>query len=202
MLFPAWGSKQCTCCIMLKVFLSPRPSCYMMSPLYRSLTPANILSSTQLSSFSIRLSYTSFWYSSYSLKVCSTREALPSLTTMGETTPLLLRTNRSFYDLSTPLHAYHSPALSLRQRILLAVRATIAVYLSIAFSLDMLHGILYTQRGKQFVFEASNVSLMIQVVYYWVTTVRILNSRHTNPLSFPTAMRTSKLVGTFISFTV
>ena len=103
---------------------------------------------------------------------------------MGETTPLLLRTNGSSYDLSTPLGAYRSPACFLRQRILLAVRANIAVYLSMAFSLDMLHGIIYTQREKQFVFEASNVSLMFQVVYYWVTTVRILHSRNTNPLSF------------------
>ena len=85
---------------------------------------------------------------------------------------------------------------------LLAVRATIAVYLFMAFSLDMLHGIMYTQRGKQFVFEASNVSLMIQVVYYWITTVRILHSPHTYPLSFPIVLGTSKLLGTFYSVTL
>lgn len=170
-----------------------------MSLLYRSFTPATILSSTLLSSFSIHLYYTSFWCSSYSLKDCSTREALPSLKTMGETTPLLLRTNGPSYDLSTPLHACHSPAPFLRQRMFLAVRATIAVYLSIAFSLNMLHGIIYTHRGKQLVFEASNVSLMIQVVYCWVTTVRILHSRYTNPLSLPIALCTSKLLGTFMS---
>ncbi|KAM0800432.1 hypothetical protein BDR22DRAFT_247878 [Usnea florida] len=95
---------------------------------------------------------------------------------MGETTPLLLRTNGSSYHLSTPLRAYHPPALLLRQRMLLAVRATIAVYLSITFSLDMLHRILYTHRGKQFVFEASNVSLMIQIVYYWFTTLCALRN--------------------------
>ena len=164
-----------------------------MSLLYPAFIPAN---------FSNCLSYTSFWYSSHSLNVHRTREALPSLTTMGETTPLLLGTNGYSYHLSTPLRAYHSPALLLRQRMLLAARATIAVYLSITFSLDMLHRILYTHRGKQFVFEASNVSLMIQIVYYWVTTVRILHSPYTNPLSFPTVMRTSELLGTFISFTV
>lgn len=134
---------------------------------------------------SIHPYYTSFWYSSYFLGICSTREALPSLETMGETTPLLLRTNGPSYDLTTPLRACYSPAALLRQRMLLAVRATIAVYLFIAFSLDMLHGITYTQRGKQFVFEASNVSLIIQVVYYWVTTFWALQSCREPSCRFP-----------------
>ena len=201
MLFPAWGGSNAPAALCLN-FSFPQTISLCYEPTCRPFTPANILSSILLSSFSIHPYYTLFWSSSYSLGVCSTREALPSLETMGETTPLLLRANGPSYDLSTPLRACYSPAVSLRQRMLLAVRATIAVYLFIAFSLDMLHGITYTQRGKQFVFEASNVSLMIQVVYYWVTTVRILHSPHTNPLSFPIVLGTSKLLGTFMSFTL
>lgn len=62
----------------------------------------------------------------------------------------------------------------LTQKTLVAVRAAISGYLSVVFALAMFHGVSFSQKGKQFAFEASNISLTIQIVYYWITTFRAL----------------------------
>ena len=108
---------------------------------------------------------------SHGLQDCTTREVLARSETMAETTPLLPRADRPPHDLSISLHVCHSQWSSLIQKVLVAVRASTAAYLSVAFALDMFHETSYNQRGKQFAFEACNVSLAIQTVYYWITTV-------------------------------
>lgn len=88
---------------------------------------------------------------------------------MAETTPLLPRAKRPPHNVPIFLCVCHSSWPFLSQKELLAVRAIIASFLSIIFALEILYGINHTQRGKQFAFEASNVSLVIQISYYWTT---------------------------------
>lgn len=92
---------------------------------------------------------------------------------MAETTPLLSRPNRSAYDLPISLSVRHSPWPFINQRALLAVRAIIASYLTVVFALDISYGADDTRRGQQLAFEASNVSLLIQIFYYWITMVGV-----------------------------
>lgn len=67
----------------------------------------------------------------------------------------------------------HSPWLLSSRRALSILQAVIASFLSIVV-LAIVHETKYTQRGKQFVFEASNSSLMIQILYYRTTMVGVL----------------------------
>lgn len=84
----------------------------------------------------------------------------------------------------------------LTQKTLVAVRAAISGYLSVVFALAMFHGVSFSQRGKQFAFEASNISLTIQIVYYWITTVGVLSSHCINLLTPPTVLGTATSFGT------
>lgn len=118
---------------------------------------------------------------------------------MAETTPLLPGADRPPYDLSIFLRVCHSSWSRLVQKVLVAVRASIAAYLSVAFALAMFHEINCTQRGKQFAFEASNISLAIQTVYYWITTVSTSPQLCINLLIFLTVLGTATFVGTLRS---
>ena len=109
----------------------------------------------------------------HSLQGYTAREILLRSETMTETTPLLPRANRSPHHLPIFLRVCHSPWPFIGQSALLAVRSIIASFLTIAFILDIIYGIKYTKRGKQFAFEASNVSLLIQILYYWITMVGV-----------------------------
>ena len=108
---------------------------------------------------------------SHSLQDCTGRGVLPRSETMAETTPLLPRANRLPHDVSIFLCVCHSPWPFISQRAILAIRAIIASFLTVVFTLDIFYGINYNHRGKQSAFEASNVSLVIQMLYYWMTTV-------------------------------
>lgn len=115
---------------------------------------------------------------------------------MPETTPLIPRADRPPHDLSIFFHVCHSPWSSHVQKVLVAVRASIAAYLSVTFALDMFHEINYTQRGKQFAFEACNISLAIQTVYYWITTVGTSPQFCINLLIFLTVLGNATSLGT------
>ena len=108
--------------------------------------------------------------------------SLPKSQTRAETTPLLPRAHAPPYPLPIFLRVCHSPWPFIGQRTLLAVRAVIASFLTIVFTLDMRYRISYTQRGQQFAFEASNVSLLIQILYYWITMVGVSPLRRISPL--------------------
>lgn len=138
---------------------------------------------------------------SHGLQDCPAREVLPRSETMAETTPLLPRANRPPHDLSIFLPVCHSPWPFLSQYALLAVRAFVASFLSIVFSLDIVYGINYTQRGNQLAFEASNVSLVIQIFYYWTTTVGVSPLRRINPLISSAVLDTATYLGTLWSIT-
>ena len=107
---------------------------------------------------------------------------LPRSQTIAETTPLLPQAHAPPYPLPVFLRVCHSPWPCISQRALLAVRAVIASFLTIIFTLDMLYRINYTQRGQQFAFEASNIGLLIQTLYYWITTVGVSPLRCISPL--------------------
>ena len=79
---------------------------------------------------------------------------------MAETAPLLHRIIR---NLSKSFRNWHSAGLFLGQKALLTIRATTTTYLFVFFALDMLHRITCT---KHFASEASNVSLVIQIIYH------------------------------------
>lgn len=134
---------------------------------------------------------------SHSLQDCTTMKFLPRLETMAETTPLLLpRAYRVSHHIPSFLRVCHSPWPFLGQQVLLAVRATFAVFLSIVFILDIPYGINHTRRGKQLAFEASNVSLIIQICYYWTTTVGVSPLRCVNLLNPPTVVDIATYFGT------
>lgn len=118
---------------------------------------------------------------------------------MAETTPLLPRTDRPPHDLPIFLCVCHSQWPFLGQKALLTVRAIVASFLSIVLALDILYGVNYIQRGLQMVFEASNVTLVIQIFYYWTTTVGVSSLCCTNPLISPTVMDTATFFGTLWS---
>ena len=107
---------------------------------------------------------------------------LPKSQTIAETTPLLPRVHPPPDHLPIFLRVCHSPWLFISQRTLLAVRAVIASFLTIIFTLDMRYRMNYSQREQQFAFEASNVSLLIQILYYWITTVGVSPLRCISPL--------------------
>ena len=119
---------------------------------------------------------------SHSLQNCTARAVLPRYQTMAETTPLLPRTKWPSRDLPIFLRVCHSPWPFISQRSLLTVRAVIASFLTIVFTLDLLYRVNYTQRGQQFAFEPSTISLAMQMLYYWITTVGVLSLLCINPL--------------------
>ena len=92
---------------------------------------------------------------------------------MTETTPLLPRAIRPPHNLPFIICVCHAPWLFLSRKALLAVRAIVALFLTIVIALEILYEIIYTQRRKQLPFEASNVSLVIQMLYCWTTTVGV-----------------------------
>ena len=116
--------------------------------------------------------------------------------TMAETTPLLPRANRPPRDLPIFLGVCHSPWLSISQKALLAVRAIVAAFLSIVLTLDILYEINDNHTGKQSAFKVSNVSLAIQILYYWITMVGVSPLRCINLLTSPTVLDTAAHSGT------
>lgn len=135
----------------------------------------------------------------HSLQDCAARDVLPKSETMAETTPLLPRANRPPHDLPIFLRVCHSPWRSISQKVLLAVRAIVAAFLSIVLTLDIPYEINYTHTGKQSAFEASNVSLVIQIFYYWITMVGVSPLRCINLLISLTVLDTATHSGTLWS---
>lgn len=98
--------------------------------------------------------------------------------TMAETTPLLPHANRPPHDHPIFLRVCHSPWRFITQKGLFAVRLTLAVYLTMALALSIYYECKFADRtAKLFPFYASTVSLVIQMYYYWITTVKFIHSQ-------------------------
>ena len=128
---------------------------------------------------------------SHTLKDCMSRRVLSKSETMIETTPLLPQASRPCPDLSIFPRVCHSPWPFLGQKTLLAIRAIFASFLSIVLALE----IKCTRRGEQLAFEASIVSLVIQIFYYWTTSVGVLSLRCINLLTLPTVLDPATHIG-------
>ncbi|KAL9127767.1 MAG: hypothetical protein Q9217_003425 [Psora testacea] len=89
---------------------------------------------------------------------------------MAETAPLLPQANRPPHDHPIFLRVCHSAWPFLGQAKLLTTRSMIAAYLTVVLALSLYWEVKYAT-GKQWVFEASNISLMVQVIYYWITAI-------------------------------
>jgi len=109
----------------------------------------------------------------HSLHSCAFDRFTHRSATMAETTPLLSHASRPPHDHSIFLRVCHSPWAFLTQKGLLFVRMILAVYLTTALALSIYYECKYAQRSASlYPYYASTVSLVIQMVYYWITTVR------------------------------
>ena len=120
--------------------------------------------------------HSSFLYSffdtrEHSLHECVTDGHLISTST-AETAPLLPRASRLPCDHPIFLRVCHSPWHFISQRALLIFRMLLAFYFSVTLGLSIFFEVFRTKRGKFFTFAAKNISLLIQLIYYWITVVR------------------------------
>lgn len=110
--------------------------------------------------------------SDHSLHDCGIDRFTHRSATMAETAPLLPRTGRPPHDHPIFLRVCHSPWRFLGQKGLLFIRLMIALYLTTALALSVYYECKSARRSaKLYPFYASTVSLLIQLVYYWITTV-------------------------------
>ncbi len=93
-------------------------------------------------------------------------------TSMSDTQPLLPKANVSPHDHPILLRVCHSPWLFLGQKSLMIVRGLLAVYMTTVLALDLTFEIVYAGRGRLSPFFVSNVSYVIQIIYYWISFVR------------------------------
>lgn len=91
--------------------------------------------------------------------------------TFAERAPLLSQGGLSPHDHSIFMRVCHSPWHFLGQRGLLLARVTLAVYLSAVLLLCIVYHDTSGFRGSMFAFDARNLSIILQVVYYWITAV-------------------------------
>lgn len=91
---------------------------------------------------------------------------------MSESTPLLPRPNKVAEDAPIFARVCHSPWATIGQQSLMVYRGFIAFYMIVIFSMSLDHSINHTENGgKVFPFVASNVSWVMQTIYYIITFV-------------------------------
>ena len=84
--------------------------------------------------------------------------------------PLLPTENWPPQDHSILLSACSSPWHSSGQTASRAVRLSIAIYLTFILAFSLWYDIECAKTGRLFAFKAGNISLGIQVVYYWISS--------------------------------
>ena len=155
--------------IAIIAFFHLPSSAFLLSSSYSYVnTPPSIFPLRPSPSLYLVLAYSR----SHSLQDC-TGKMLPRSKMMTETDPLLPQADRPAYGIPIFLQVCHSSWPMISQKGLLTVRATVASFLSILFALNIFYAIENTQRRRQFAFEASNVSLLLQILYYWITAVGV-----------------------------
>lgn len=86
-------------------------------------------------------------------------------------TPLLPRVKSPPHEHPIFHRLCHSPWDSINQRVLIGLRGSLAVYMTIILALELSYEIVNRERGKYFVFLLSNFSYALQTIYYWITFV-------------------------------
>ncbi len=108
----------------------------------------------------------------HTLRDCDLNNYFPRSETMVETAPLLPQMNRVPQDHPIFLCVCHSPWPFLRQKALLIVRGTLAVYMAAVLVLSVLKDC-NGPYAKFVAFDARNLSYAIQTIYYWMSAVRL-----------------------------
>lgn len=106
------------------------------------------------------------------LEDCDLTSHFPRTETMAETAPLLRQIHHVPHDSPIFLCVCHSPWPFLRQKGLLIVRGTLAVYLTVVLVLCVVKDCKGSY-ARFPAFDARNVSFAIQAIYYWITAVRL-----------------------------
>jgi len=108
---------------------------------------------------------------SHTLDSCTTALRVHRTPSMAETTPLLPQANNPPHDHPIFLRVCHSPWLFLGQKSLIGVRGFLAIYMTTVLALDLVFEIVYAKRGRLLLFFISDLSYVIQIIYYWITFV-------------------------------
>ena len=90
---------------------------------------------------------------------------------MPESTPLLPRSNRPPHEHPIFLRVCHSPWYFLGQRALLLLRGLIATYMTAVLAVAIDYERREATHGELFIFKAGPISFVVQIIYYWITTV-------------------------------
>ena len=90
---------------------------------------------------------------------------------MPESTPLLPRSNRPPHEHPIFLRVCHSPWYFLGQRALLLLRGLIATYMTAVLAVAIDYERREATHGQRFVYKAGPISFVVQIIYYWISTV-------------------------------
>ncbi len=106
------------------------------------------------------------------LRDCDLNSSFPRSETMAETAPLLPQLNHVPRDHLIFLCVCHSPWPFLHQTGLLIVRGALAVYLTAVLALSVVKDC-EGPYARFLAFDARYLSFATQVIYYWITAVRL-----------------------------
>ena len=101
---------------------------------------------------------------------------MPPFSAMAERTPLLPTSNRPPHSHPIFFQVCHSPWRFLPAKALLPIRMFIALYMTTILAFQLYLEIGPQRIGKFFAFEINNISLLLQVIYYWITSVSLTPS--------------------------
>ena len=113
----------------------------------------------------------------HSLQDCDFDKYILRSETVAERAPLLHRAGQSSRDHPIFMRVCHSPWYLVSQRGLFLIRGTLALYLTAILFLSILRDWTCPIHARLFVFDARNLSLFVQAIYYWITAVGLIISK-------------------------
>ena len=90
---------------------------------------------------------------------------------LSEGTPLLPKATPPAHHLPISLRMVHSPWRFIRQKPLAAIRTIITLYMTFILAISLYFEIRYVKHAKLYAFKAGHLSLLVQVIFYWISTV-------------------------------
>ena len=94
---------------------------------------------------------------------------------MSASTALLPKTSKKD-DHPIFLRFCYSPWISISQRLLVAARGFIAMYMSLVFAMLIYYDVEKAEHGWLIPFQLPNIIYLLQMIYYWTTFVSPLYS--------------------------